>query len=199
MRISHIHRIIFVSNPKTGSHTGFKLMEQNFNGKPYGSFHNVKVPDQFKNYSAFTFVRNPYERAVSIWNSVFNFIKDPAEVPNRDRRNYLKAIGSDNFRDFCIWIQDWPNLNHIHEATKPQFAHLHKCNVPLCYVRTENMLEDLNLFLIDKGIEPLDSVPHELKRPHKTFQELGDQDCLNAINIWAKDDFKCGYEKCLNF
>jgi len=195
VRISHTHKIIFVSNPKTGSHTGFKLMEENFNGKAYGSFHHVVVPDKFKSYSAFTFVRNPYERVVSIWNSVFNFAKDPAQIPIRDRKNYLKAVGSDDFKDFCLWIQDWPNLNHMHPATTPQYAHLSQCNVPLTYIKTEDMLEDLNKFLITNGIEPLASVPHELNRPHKSFWEIANAECVDAVNTWSKDDFKLGSYK----
>lgn len=189
MRISYTHKIIFVSNPKTGSHTGFKLMEENFNGRPLGGFHNVVVPTENLDYKTFTFVRDPYDRAVSIWNSVLNKEGSNLQVPKRDQRDFTKAIGSTDFKSFCLWIKDYPKVNHKHIACEPQFSHLRKCNVPLYYIKMENMLSGLNSFLSINNIPVLYSIPHELHRPHKSFWELGDQECLDAINIWADEDF----------
>ena len=196
MRISHKHKIIFVSVPKTGTHTGIKLMEESFDAPKGPAMHAVKVPPLYLTYQAFTFVRNPYDRAVSIWNSVLNMSNDHRAVPVRDRKNFLQAIGSDDFKEFCKWLKNWPNVKLKHMACRTQAEHLADCNVPLFYVRTEHMLEDLNRFLKLNNVPRLTKVPHELKRPHKTFWELGDQECLEAINQWAINDFKYGpYKK----
>ena len=193
MRVSNTHKLVFVSVPKTGSHTGFKIMEDNFNGfKVWGHYHNVIVPSQYKDYRAFTFVRNPYDRVAALWNSIF------CTGDSENHRKFYGWIGAKDFKSFCLWLSTHPyeQLNWRIVLVKPQHVHLEPCNVKLYHVHTENMLEDFNKFLILNNIPIIDSVPWELKRPHKTFKELADLECTAAINKWAGKDFEIfGYEK----
>ena len=75
MIISEKNNYVFVSTPKTGSHTMFKILQEQYDGVRYGpsngyNFHEWVTPVQYKNYFHFSTVRNPYTRFVALWWSL---------------------------------------------------------------------------------------------------------------------------------
>jgi len=196
MRVSDKHKLIFFSTPKCGSHTGWKLMEKNFWAqkiKGTGMHTNV-VPAKYKEYSAFTFTRNPYERAISQWNAV---LKAPLiEGDFRGyRQQFLKLVGSDDFTKFCRWLSsvNWEKnpTNLRGNLMYPQYILHDRSNlVNKTFIKLENIESDLPRYLKEITGKEISVIPYELKRDHPTWEELKTPETEELIRKWAKEDFK---------
>lgn len=108
MRLSHKHKFIFFSNPKTGSETvrkilnpyseikGIPLWEQSEDNPFYTHIRPVEVREIFRHrgrdydsYYTFTFVRNPWARMVSLYEMIFGEHREHGPIswlPDRLRR-----------------------------------------------------------------------------------------------------------------
>ena len=200
MRISFKHKLIAVSIPKCGSHSMFKLMEDNFDGINYGSFHGVVVPDYAVDYTAFTFVRNPYSRAVSIYNT----IADPGDGSDIMRlinhEFYKREVEDLEFETFCGWLGNCPEESIIYEFSTSQYDHLAESNITDIYTIKidEKPLERLNDFLSDNNLHMIYELPHELDRSFEESYFKDNEECIKLINSWAGQDFKTyNYKKIL--
>ena len=93
MIISHKFNLIFITTPKSGSHTGFKLMKKYFEAQDTGFNHSRNLPQRWRHYRTFTFVRNPYERFCALHHAcVVNHYKP--WVPNNARKS---------MEDYALW------------------------------------------------------------------------------------------------
>ena len=72
MIISHKHHYLFISVPKTGTHTMYHVLTEYLDGERHGGFHNFKVPTVADNYFKFHTVRNPYYKFASAWSFASN-------------------------------------------------------------------------------------------------------------------------------
>lgn len=182
MIISHGYKLIFVTTPKSGSHTGFKLMEDNF-GASARFNHNTHIPSVYKNYTSFTFVRNPYERFCSLYHAcVINDVKH--FVPDTARESIL---------NYAKWLA-LSAKKHIYirkDLMAPQYV-WHRTSTIKHYIQIENPNKFFEWFCPDIIID----IPHELKRKHLTWNDVKTDDLLHYVNLWAGDDFiKYGYNK----
>lgn len=204
MIVSDKKRFVFISNPKTGTHSMFDVLENNpeFAAKREGKqFHEWKVPQRAKNYIKFSTVRNPYSRIVALWNSLLMAgAREGGEIPKKYRQTYMHVIGSDSFEDYCKFCAE--NRDTI-EHTKiirypllsiPQWRwyqeYLPPDTKPL---KIENIQEEFNaLPFVEKEI----MIPTKLKRKHETWDELKNNNIIEYVNHWAEKDFELfGYEK----
>ena len=118
MILSRKHKYVFISTPKTGSHTFFKLLEEEFDGtRQWPEFHRTEMPPNTSGYTVFSTVRNPYSRLVALWNSLLH-------NPN-DRHGYrdawLSAIRKDDFLTFCAFAaKHHKNIEHMNEVRLPR-------------------------------------------------------------------------------
>jgi len=196
MRISHEHKLIFFSTPKCGSHTGWEIMEKYFNAKRTGTIHLGVVPEKYRNYLAFTFVRNPYERAIAIWNSLLEFPKTDNDERGY-RRQFMSYIGSDTFEDFCEWLASTGGVTDRARITWPQWKIHALSNIKnINYFKLEELQENLKPFLyLNTGVS-IGTFPHNLKRKHPTWKEIQTPKLKQLINKWAGKDFdRYGYIK----
>ena len=97
MIVSEEHRYVFVSVPKAGTHTMYATLTDGFGGRQLdGPYHQKDVPAEYLDFFCFASVRHPFQRAVSIWNSL-------TQRPNYSPK-YLPLIGGDSFLEFARWI-----------------------------------------------------------------------------------------------
>lgn len=191
MRICQEYNLVFVSTPKSGSHTGWKLMDENFSINKKGMHCNI-VPQFATNYNAFTIIRNPYDRAVSVWNSLINAgLTEKFAVPKKDREFMLNVLKSDKFDIFCRFLANnkKPLPEHYKWLTEPQTRYHSKTNLKnLIFFKLEE-LNKLEQWLFEVTNVTIKRIPHELKREHKSWEELMTEE--NKVNIekWAKEDF----------
>jgi hypothetical protein len=118
MRISHRHRFVFFSNPKTGSSTVRQLLDPHSDVFPVRNvrevtsenpFHPHMPPAEarvwflrfgwdFDGYTKFVFVRNPWARLVSLYEHIRR-----APVPAPPFDEWVYSIGSSGTRDDPDW------------------------------------------------------------------------------------------------
>lgn len=97
MIVSDEHKFVYVSTPKSGTHTMFRYLEEEWEGvRQDGAFHRLQVPPECREYFVFTTVRNPFPRAVSCWWHLL--FRDPYRTLWRPR------IGTFDFVEFCRFL-----------------------------------------------------------------------------------------------
>jgi len=70
MIICEDKKFVFIRNPRVASRSiGINLIK-NFNCHEIYPVHRVSIPDQYKNFNIYMFIRNPIERALSFFLSV---------------------------------------------------------------------------------------------------------------------------------
>ena len=192
MRISHKHELVFISTPKSGSLSGFTLMEKEFGGVRYGRYHQTVVPKNYKHYRRFTFVRNPYDRFASLWYScVIHGKTGPERAATRYRRKLLPLLGGNDdvlsFGKYLCKVRGKFPIEHI----KSQSYHLRGVTKGLKFIHVENASQEFNeWFQGDKEYE----VPHMRKRDHRLWDDIKSEELIYYVNQWAKWDFPtCGY------
>lgn len=206
MIISSNPEFVFISTPKTGTHSMFHVLNENFNTKHLGpktgnQFHEWKVPNQYSNFFKFSTVRNPYERIVALWNSLLMAgVREGGVIPKKYRDSYIRQIKSDSFEAFCKFCADYrDNIEHNRIVRYPLLSipqwrwyeqYLPKGTQPL---KIENIdIEFNSLPFIDKEIK----IPRKLHRKHETWDELKNDNIIKYVNHWAEHDFeRFGYDK----
>ena len=118
MRISHRHKFIFFSNPKTGSESVRALLDpySDISGVPmwkldgstpfYSHIRPVEVREEFERvgwdfdaYFKFSFVRNPWSRAVSLYQMIYGHLSAPKRVAARILGGHVSPRG------FQHWVR----------------------------------------------------------------------------------------------
>ena len=93
MIVSHKHRYVFVSTPKAATNSMYSWLKTYWAGEHVpGLFHGREIPPECEGYFTFTCCRNPYSRAVSIWNSTI-----------KARHAFRLALGEISLPDFLRW------------------------------------------------------------------------------------------------
>ena len=183
MIVSHEFKTVFITTPKSGSHTGFKLMEKYLQGKARRFNHIIPGKDDYPGYFRFTFVRNPYERFCSLYHAcVVNDNK--SWVPKKARKNIL---------NYAKWYANLTkNKSWIRKDLTASQSEWHKYSTIHKYIQIENAQKEIDeLFFPTKII-----IPHELKRKHSTWEEVRTEELTKLINYWAGQDFSLyGYER----
>jgi hypothetical protein len=197
MILSRKHKYVFISTPKTGSHSFFKLLKEEFDGERLGpEFHRTEMPQKTANYVVFSTCRNPYDRLVALWNSLL-FAK-PDKHGYRDA--WLRALNrKDDFLSFCQFAAK--HKNDIEFNTKarlpslmiPQHRWYRRMPQNVIPLHIENIVEEFHaLPFVNKQVD----IPHALKRKHASWDEIKTEEIIHYANIWAGDDFeKFGYTK----
>lgn len=199
MIISKSYKYVFTSTPKTGTHSFYRLLQDEFDGKRLGPhYHRTEQPSLGRiapEYTYFSTVRNPYERMVAMWNSLF-FSKP-------DKHNYREAwmqiLKTDDFTAFCKFAAE--NKDGIERIAKlrlpmlmiPQHRWYTKMPEETIPLHLENIsVEFHELPFVDKQV----NIPRLLHRKHAPWSELKTEENTAYINEWAGNDFeKFGYDK----
>lgn len=201
MILSRKHKYVFISTPKTGSHTFFDLLQKEFDGERIiPEYHRTKLPENVDNYTFFSTVRNPYDRLVALWSAVFSMGSKDRVPPSIYRSKYLEVLGTDNFLNFCKYV-----AKHKDDIEKqaglqlpilliPQHRwynqRLPKNVIPL---HLENIKEEFHkLPFVNIEVK----IPHKLKGDHPSWDDLKNDEIIYYANEWAGNDFeKFNYKK----
>lgn len=194
MIISHKHKFIYIAIPKTGTttiHNAFSNLDDdtlfierlNKNQKDKVNqfiYKHIEATDlekqieNFDKYFKFTFVRNPYARAVS-W--VYYYF-----------RNNKINLHEHSFKELIFKCPDWIwtcQRKFIFEDNK---------NLMNFVGKIENLQEDFNV-VCDKIKIPQQQLPHKNKSKHKSYTEYYDDETRQIVaEKYAKDIEYFGYK-----
>lgn len=193
MRISHKHKFIFISVPKTGSESVRSVLNQfsDINSSTGLHAHHKKysqILNDFnysKHYTCFGFVRNPWDRCVSHWFHIKKHAQNTKHYYGDRCRKILKTT-------FCF--KDYLISEHILD---PCFNWLSSNNLDLdidFFCKMEAMQEDFAIVCEKIGI-PKQQVPHINKTTHKHYPEYYDDETREIVaEKYAKDIEYFGYK-----
>jgi hypothetical protein len=191
MRLSHKHKFVFISIPKTGSTsarsmledysdiTDKEIMERN---SPYD--HHMVADDLKKyfdtnewnwdDYFKFTVVRNPWAREVSLYEYMRNY-KHEWEKGNRISKQYYYECCETlkkhpTFKDYITGQVAYRGVNYVYE----RYYTDKDGNDLLDFIgRCEDMSENID-FVCDKLQIPKIDVEYKNKTKHKPYIEYYD-------------------------
>jgi hypothetical protein len=187
MIVSEKHKVIFVAIPKTATRSIYNSLINNFDGKQLND-HQKIIPIKYQSYYSFTVIRNPYDRAVSIWWSTCK--------RNNDKRKYIsKYLKDDNtFLNFCKNLDkidgienrvvtnkqiNWINNNNINKFIKFENLNNEWNNLPFNTIN--NKLDILNPTVIQTDKNP---------NARKSYKNYLNSESIKLINDYYHLDFK---------
>tara|TARA_Y100000296_G_scaffold79589_1_gene103779 strand:- start:1649 stop:2236 length:588 start_codon:yes stop_codon:yes gene_type:complete len=186
MIVSEKFEFVFVSTPKTGTHTMYEMLPRLFGAKQQeGPYHRLDIPEKFQDFFTFTTVRNPFERMVSIWHALI------------ERDNYrpifLPLVGTEDFEGFVKW------LTSLSDETKPKGKGGVLMHTQSYWLRNTDLDDFLQIEDVDAQFSKLNFVknskidiptlPKVLARKHLTWKDVQSDRCREMIVNWARDDF----------
>ena len=190
--ISHERKFIFIHVPKTA---GCSIISQlgNPKGGRHPSWGHRRLSSTLENnsecagYLKFTFVRNPWDRAVS----AFHYMQKGGahnKWDNKDHKKYFNKpqsfqefIKSDNFNTVVINQQHFKAMTYYLDGGFDFIG------------RFENLQGDFDT-MCDKIGMPKQTLPHKNKSNHKHFTEYYDNETKQIVaEKYAKDIEVFGY------
>ena len=193
--IIHKNKCVFVHIPKTAGTSICSFFISNgayqHDGHYYQTHETIKEleitnSDEMDKYFIFSFVRNPFERLVSYYNSKINTKYFPKEISFKEMcrkiyKNERKRIRDRNF------------LRH----TRGCYDYLKNENgeININFVgKFENLQNDFRIICNKIGI-PYQKVPHKNKTNHKHYTKYYDEETKQIVaEKYAKDIEYFGYE-----
>ena len=104
MRVSNVHRFVFVNSPRAGSHSLHNLIDTHWGGFTISDEHHevyATCPEEYRDYFSWTVVRDPYERMISVWHkdqqhkrpalSLSGFVREWIEHAEMAREDVLRS------------------------------------------------------------------------------------------------------------
>lgn len=186
MRISHKHKFIFISTPKTGSESVRAALNQ-FSDiqSSTGMYAHHKTYDQIlmdfnyaKDYISFGFARNPWGRCVSHWFHIKKHAQNNKHDYGDRCRQILKTIF--HFEDYLL----------SENTLRPCFNWLSSNNLDIdvhFFGKLETIQEDFDTICGKIGI-PQQQLPNKNKTNHKHYNEYYDDETRSIVaEVFSKD------------
>jgi hypothetical protein len=180
--ISHEHKAIIVHIPKTGGTSIENALKMS---KSHGR-HLMGVVGRTKykvwnEYYKFSFVRNPWDRMVSI----FHYYKLGKEPENKPIRDILKDV------DFNQFITNISKHSWLKELLVPQKAWITDENgeILVDFVgRFENYKEDSEKVLAKLGVDK--PIPHDRKSERGDYKSYYNDNTIEIVRELFKEDIE---------
>jgi hypothetical protein len=182
MVIGKQHKFVFIMVPKTASQSMRFWLIDNYGGDmPRGQSHERNIPQRCKDWFTFCCVRNPYDRAISLWFSAVY------EEP-KDAYGFRRGCGSSELTPFLRWLAQSPGSTRRHVLAQPQHIFLRPVATDLV-LRYENLQTEINqLPFHDASSAPLPSRNvRKTRRP--PWESYYDPERTELVQAWAKEDF----------
>jgi len=204
MRVSTSHRFVFVSTPKVGTHTIYKILEDHFaDGLDRPGFHYNQIPEEYSSYYRWTMCRNPFARAISTWWSA-------CRLAHKDQYHFRARCGAENdFTRFIVWLAGTSHEERLREPVMQNQSEWLAPVEPIHALKIEDIASELQtlpfwragieiprLNTTDKKI--VDQEAREgaaIERPSSS-DLLADATARDAVIQWAGQDFeRFGYSR----
>ena len=185
--INHKHKFIFVHIPKTA---GIALRRALGGDEISQHFKYWRRPRKWRGYFKFTFVRNPWDRAVSAYHFLYSGgispYDDNASSEVQKYKTFQNFICSDFFKN--------PN-KLLHFESMHHYTHKPPGRRNVAFIgKFENLQEDFDIVCDKIGI-PRQKLPHKNKTKHKHYPEYYDDETREIVaEKYAKDIEYFGYE-----
>ena len=209
-----MNKVAYIRIPKTGSTTLNHILSNNgFDGhyrgnqnqiilEALGCIQNKIIPKSaiyqstfykeletslgIQKYYTATFVRNPFDRAVSAWKFLFNH-------PHRRDSEIKQQYTNLDFKEFIKILYKKQRLS-LRDTwhTLPQYPLLldNNNNLSIDFIgRFENFETDLNKLLNILEIK-IDRIPHQMKTDHKFYREYYDKETQDMVSEIYEQDIK---------
>ena len=194
--INHDKKYIFIRTAKTASTStlaylftlsGHSYLKVKYPYDPNhipSSFIKDNFPEYFNDYFKFTFVRNPWDRMVSIWRMSFSYHHNTP-----DFKNYVKSIPTFEWME----VSDFEKPQN--EVWLHKYSSMYEFTQGSDFIgKLENLQEDFNTVCDKIGI-PRQQLPHKNKSKHKHYTEYYDDETREIVaEKYAKDIEYFGYE-----
>jgi hypothetical protein len=200
--ISHKHKFIFVHIPKTGGTSIERIFIPTAGKKDVPRKHDtLKMYENdflfFEKYFKFSFVRNPWDLTISMYNYLWYSSEDwprtwrkrNAETSELSFSDWVKHIifRSPSIRSIDVGNRGGSDGNQIDWISCEK-------NLINFIGRFENLQEDFNIVCDKIGI-PQQELPHKNKTKHKHYTEYYDNETRQIVaEKYAKDIEYFGYE-----
>jgi hypothetical protein len=210
MRISHRHRFVFFANPKTGSSSVRRFLDPLSDVRPVRNYlertaENPFYPHMppaearvwfrrfgwdFNGYTKFVFVRNPWERVVSLYEHVR---RSGAAVPPFDE--WVYTVRPYGLGDGAPW-ERWRRYGSysLEHFVKDESGGILVDKV----IRLEDIADAFVPFLMKLGlpIDPRKRIPHRNRRPdERPYTAYYDAESVAHIrDLYRYDIVHYGYE-----
>jgi len=198
MRVNKKYKFVFISTPKAGTHTIYKVLKDHYSeGLLEIGFHYTEVPPPYQDYFRWTVCRNPYSRAVSLWWS-------GCKLAALDQYGFRKGCGAkDDFTQFIVWLASTSSKEKEPEP-------LMKCQTewlapaePIHAIHLENLEEEIKqLPFWKEGIKlpwlntTSQKIESQMKNKGQTiirppwWKMYKEEEAIEAVIQWAGDDFE---------
>lgn len=204
MRISHKYKIIFLSNPKTGSTSVRNILNKyseiksgitdtdlfhHLNARKAKEYLNEKNIDIWNDYVSITTIRNPYARAVS------NYFYSKPDINGTHfyEKDYNKETA---FKmDFNSWLKNRIKKNGNIPGLIPyeEFCCDEDGKQIIDFVIPIEKIDiELPPILSRLGIELKDKIPVVNKTNHKDYQSYFNDESKQIIQEYYKKDIEIG-------
>ena len=197
MRISHKHKFIFIATPKTGS-TSIRSMLDEFSdikseGEGIYQHHTtyaqaLKRFDYAKDYTCFAFVRNPWDRWLSLWY----YIQRQAKIGKGKYSVKCKGLlkKHSNFKEYVMNITAEKNKDPMSAHNCFKWISSDGEHVDIDYVgKMETMQEDFDTICDKIGI-PRQTLLHKNATTHKHYTKYYDDEMIDTIAQKCEKDIE---------
>ncbi len=183
-------RVVYIAPPKTGTRSIVNILKDYNFDKESNIEHLEKVPDKLKKYYTFITIRNPYDRAVSLW--WFHFKREQRK-PIFDYFNFIKETDG-TLEKFLQWlINNKGQKEKGYRFTLTQADYLKNNRIDKV-VYMEELEKDFNSLPFIKTSVTLPTINRaiDLKVNPKTKSSFDyiEQKELDLINEYYKEDFE---------
>lgn len=143
MLISHSLRLVFVHIPKTGGQAVSRVLR---GAGAWSDGGDHAVLSDVSPYPAFTFVRNPWARFASFWDSIFQL----SRLRPMDERGVTEALSHSAMRPQLLWLAHVENVGR-YESIAEDFARFTGLVLPAVGVRSRTALNDVAVEMVGKA------------------------------------------------
>lgn len=205
--ISNFEQFIFIHIPKCAGTSMEILIGTNTSHESINVIKNRLSENKFNKYYKFSFVRNPWDRAVSFYEFIKKIKEKEPKRKLTNKKQIYKKINLESFKGFCkdlatYSIED-PRIarrdvsrysrdkNLISSVFAPMYQFLtdKNDNLLMNFVgKFENINEDWKK--ICKELYFMESLPKKRVTPHKNYKEYYDNKSIEFIRKWASKDIE---------
>jgi hypothetical protein len=169
-----------------------------YGGVRVGGFHDRRVPKHAAGWMKLGIVRDPYDRALSIWWAT-QFSKGNKDII----ASVTRTQGEYNFKAFCLWMSGkFTRGRHgIHGARWGLFRPMHEWYKKVRithWLHTESLEAEFNaLPFVEAPVKlPYVNTSAEKKKGRPTLEDAMTPDIQAIIEEWAGEDFETfGYKR----